>query len=98
MAAPTASNPAASPVRPGLEGVVATETKLSMVDGQNGVLIICGYPIEEFASKVSIEEAAMLLWTGHLPSMEEAPLLQKEWAGYRSLRPETLEIIKTARN
>ena len=97
MAAPTAPA-AASQVKSGLEGVVATETKLSMVDGQNGVLIIAGYPIEEFAGKVSIEEAAMLLWTGHLPSPEEAPGIQKELAAYRALRPETLEIIKTARN
>lgn len=90
--------PAASQVKPGLEGVVATETKLSMVDGQNGVLIIAGYPIEEFAGKVSIEEAAMLLWTGALPIKEEAHGLQKELAGFRALRPETLEIIKTARS
>ena len=98
MAAPTPAVPAASVVKAGLEGVVATETKLSMVDGNNGILIIAGYPIEEFAGKVSIEEAAMLLWSGHLPSKEEAPGIQKELAGYRALRPETLEIIKTARN
>ncbi|MDX6768129.1 MAG: citrate synthase/methylcitrate synthase [Elusimicrobiota bacterium] len=95
MAAPTAPS---SQVKPGLEGVVATETKLSMVDGNNGVLIIAGYPIEEFAGKVSIEEAAMLLWTGQLPSKEEAPGVQTELAGYRALRPETIEIIKTARS
>ncbi len=94
MAAPLA----APQSKGGLEGVVAAETKLSHVDGQNGVLIIAGYPIEEFAGKVSIEEAAMLLWTGSLPSPEEAPLLQKELAGWRALRPETLDIIKTARN
>lgn len=93
MAAPTASQ-----VKPGLEGVVATETKLSMVDGQNGVLIIAGYPIEEFAGKVSIEEAATLLWTGQLPTPEEAPGIQRELAGYRALRPETIDIIKTARS
>lgn len=96
MAAPT--TPAAPVVKAGLEGVVATETKLSMVDGQNGVLIIAGYPIEEIAGKVSIEELAMLLWTGHLPSKEETIGVQKDLSTYRALRPETLEIIKTARN
>jgi citrate synthase len=98
MAAPTASTPAASVVKAGLEGVVATETKLSMVDGQNGVLIIAGYPIEEIANKVSIECLATLLWTGHLPSKEESEGIQHDLSGYRALRPETLEIIKTARN
>lgn len=96
MTPPT--TPAASQVKAGLEGVVATETKLSMVDGQNGVLVIGGYPVEEIAGKVSIEELAMMLWTGHLPSKEEAEGIQKDLAGYRALRPETLEIIKTARN
>lgn len=90
--------PAASQVKAGLEGVVATETRLSMVDGQNGVLVIGGYPVEEIAGKVSIEELAMMLWTGHLPSKEEAEGIQKDLAAYRALRPETLEIIKTARN
>ena len=85
-------------VKPGLEGVVATETRLSQVDGQNGALIISGYSIEEFAGKVSIEDAAMLLWTGSLPSKEESLGVQHELAGYRALRPETLDIIKTARN
>jgi citrate synthase len=33
-----------------------------------------------------------------LPSKEEGPLLQKELAAFRSLRPETLEIIKAARS
>lgn len=98
MTAPAAPNSAASQVRAGLEGVVATETRLSMVDGQNGVLIIGGYPVEDIAAKVSIEELAMLLWTGHLPMAEEAPSIQHDLATYRALRPETLEIIKTARN
>ena len=98
MTAPSSLNSTTSQVRPGLEGVVATETKLSMVDGQNGVLIIAGYPIEEIAGKVSLEELAMLLWTGHLPMKEEAPSIQHDLATYRALRPETLEIIKTSRN
>ncbi len=97
MAASTASAPV-SQIRPGLEGIIAMETKLSMVDGQNGVLIIAGYPIEEIAGNISFEELAMLLWAGHLPSPEEAPGIQQDLAGYRALRPETLEIIKTARN
>ena len=61
-----------------------------MVDGQNGVLIIAGYPVEEIAAKVSIEELAMLLWTGHLPMAEEATSIQHDLATYRALRPETL--------
>jgi citrate synthase len=45
-----------SPIR-GLDGVVAVRTQLSQVDGQRGVLIIRGFPVEELAGKVTFEEA-----------------------------------------
>ena len=86
-----------SKVMHGLEGVVATATKLSMVDGQAGRLVVGGYEIDELV-KVGFEEAATMLWRGSLPPKEEVPGIKKELAGYRALRPETLEIIKTARN
>ncbi len=44
----------------GLEGVVAAETKLSMVDGERGVLVIGGYRVEELSSW-SFERVAALL-------------------------------------
>ena len=43
----------------GLDGVVAVETRLSQVDGQNGVLIIGGYELEELAGRITFEEAAL---------------------------------------
>jgi citrate synthase len=48
-------------VNNGLEGVVAAETKLSMVDGAAGVLVIGGYRVEELA-QWPFEETASLLW------------------------------------
>ena len=62
----------------GLEGVVAAETRLSMVDGERGELIIAGYPVEELAPNASFEEAVALLWecgTGFqpVPGRTESP-------------------------
>jgi citrate synthase len=48
-------------VHNGLEGVVAAETKLSMVDGAAGVLVIGGYRVEEIAGW-PFEKTASLLW------------------------------------
>ena len=45
----------------GLEGVVAAETALSMVDGERGELIIAGYPVEELAPNATFEEVVSLL-------------------------------------
>jgi citrate synthase len=51
----------------GLEGVVAAETRISLVDGANGVLSYGGYAIEDLAANTTFEEVCHLLWSGHLP-------------------------------
>jgi citrate synthase len=48
----------------GLENVVAAETVLSDVDGQNGRLVICGWPVEMLAASMAFEDGAHLLWQG----------------------------------
>jgi len=48
----------------GLENVVAAETVLSDVDGQNGRLVIRGWPVELLAASMAFEDAAHLLWNG----------------------------------
>jgi citrate synthase len=82
----------------GLDGVVAAQTKLSQVDGQNGVLIIAGYELKELAGKVTFEEAAHLLWKGHLPSKEEAAALTREIAELREIPATTLAVLRAAKN
>jgi citrate synthase len=45
----------------GLDGVVAAETRLSMVDGERGRLIVAGHTLEELTA-FSFEEVVLLLW------------------------------------
>jgi citrate synthase len=52
-------------VHNGLEGIVAAETRLSMVDGERGELIIGGFRVEELASW-RFEDVVELLW-GFVP-------------------------------
>ena len=80
----------------GLDGVVAAQTRLSMVDGQNGVLIIGGYELKELAGKVTFEEAASLLWKGALPNKDELATLTREIAGMRGLPDATMTIVREA--
>jgi citrate synthase len=80
----------------GLDGVVAAQTRLSHVDGQNGVLIIGGYELKELAGKVTFEQAAHLLWTGHLPAAGEAQALSREMAGLRSVPAAALAVVREA--
>ncbi len=86
----------ASPTPRGLDGVIAARTRLSHVDGQNGVLIIGGYELEELAGKVTFEEVAWLLLRGRLPSREELAELTGEIAALRALPETTLQVVRAA--
>ena len=55
----------------GLEGVIATETKLSFIDGEKGVLEYIGIPIGDLASHSTFEETVFFLWNQRLPSKQE---------------------------
>src|SRR5437870_13541915 len=52
----------------GLEGVVAAETKLCDLDGQNGRLAYGAYDIDDLARRASFEEVCHLLWYGACPN------------------------------
>jgi citrate synthase len=70
---------------PGLEGIVAAQTAISMVDGANGRLVYRGYVIADLAEEMSFEEVAYLLWYGRLPTRVELDGLTKELAASRAL-------------
>ena len=52
------------PYSPGLEGVVAAESAIGLVDGKNGRLLYRGYPIGQLVKRGTYAEVAELLWTG----------------------------------
>jgi citrate synthase len=53
----------------GLEGVIAAETRLSMVDGLGGRLVIRGHDVESFADGPQFERVLALLWDGLVPAV-----------------------------
>jgi len=78
----------------GLEGVVAAETRLSMVDGERGELIIAGYPVGELAPNVTFEEVVWLLWNGDLPDEGSFKRFRSELALRRAIAPATLALLR----
>jgi len=80
----------------GLEGVVAAETSLSFVDGQNGKLYYRGYDIDELACKVSYEEVVHLLWFGELPDEEQLEDFRSELVAEMRLPHQVDELIRLA--
>jgi citrate synthase len=79
---------------PGLDGVVAAETRLSGVDGEAGELIIAGFPVEELAERASFEETVYLLWHGTLPDPEQLTAFREALAGRRALPRATLDLLR----
>jgi citrate synthase len=62
----------------GLRGVTVADTKISHVDGENGILIYRGYRIEELAQSSTFEETAYLLHHDRLPTQDELRGFAKE--------------------
>ena len=70
---------------PGLEGIVASQTAISMVDGANGRLVYQGFVIADLAEDMSFEEVGFLLWKGRLPTRAELDALALDLASSRAL-------------
>ena len=84
-----------SVISKGLEGVVATDTRLGDVRGEEGQLIYCGYDINELAGKASFEEVIYLLWHNKLPNHSELAELREQLAGERQLPDQVIEFLRT---
>jgi citrate synthase len=90
------SKPAPDPATSGLEGIVAARTPLSEVDGLKGILTIRGYDIEQIAGRISLEEAAYLLWHGKLPNKAELEAQNERLVAYRRLPDEARTAVQLA--
>ena len=53
---------------PGLEGVAATQSAISFIDGEKGLLSYRGYSLETLAEQSTFEETTLLLLQGELPT------------------------------
>ena len=82
--------------RPGLEGIVAAQTRLSHVDGDAGELVIAGFPVEALAARANFEEVAYLLWHDALPNRHQLADLKASLAAQRRLPTITLEVLRAA--
>jgi citrate synthase len=56
---------------PGFMATAACESRITYIDGDNGVLLYRGYPIEQIATKSNFVETAYLLIHGELPSSDQ---------------------------
>src|SRR5687768_18555879 len=62
----------------GLRGVVAAQSSIGDVNGEEGKLIYQGYDIHDLAEHSTFEEVVFLLWNGRLPKQDELDDLTKQ--------------------
>lgn len=80
--------------KPGLEGVPATLSSISYVDGKKGILEYRGIPIEELALKSSFVEISYLLIWGELPTKSELEEFEHEIRYHRRIKYRIRDMMK----
>jgi citrate synthase len=61
---------------PGFMATASTESKITYIDGDAGILLYRGYPVEQLAEKSSFLEVADLLISGALPTKAQLDAFQ----------------------
>jgi citrate synthase len=79
----------------GLQDVIAGESSICFIDGNQGILSYRGLNIHTLAPNAGFEEVAYLLWFGRLPNAAElADLKQKLAAARASLPAEVVAFLR----
>lgn len=79
----------------GLKGVVAADSTICDVDGDQGKLIYRGYNIHELAKSSTFEETAYLLFQGELPNHSQLAEFNKLLVHHREIEPPVLEFLRS---
>ncbi len=80
--------------KPGLEGIPATQSSISFVDGQKGILEYRGTKIEELANYSTFLETTYLLIWGVLPTQDELAEFEHEIRYHRRLKYRIRDMMK----
>ncbi|OGV28439.1 MAG: citrate (Si)-synthase [Legionellales bacterium RIFCSPHIGHO2_12_FULL_35_11] len=62
---------------PGFMSTASCESKITYIDGEKGILLYRGYPIEQLANKKSFLDVCYLLLNGELPNSQEQDSFKK---------------------
>ena len=79
----------------GLRGVVAAQSAIGDVNGEQGILIYQGYNIHDLAEHSTFEEVVFLLWNGRLPKKEELEELTDRLRRNYTVPSAVIDLMKT---
>jgi len=78
----------------GLRGVVAAQSAIGDVNGEQGILIYQGYDIHDLAENSTFEEVIFLLWNGRLPKADELTALKAEISANYAAPAEVIALMR----
>jgi citrate synthase len=78
----------------GLRGVVAAQSAIGDVNGEQGILIYQGYNIHDLAEHSTFEEVVFLLWNGRVPNADELATLNTEIRANYEVPAEVMAMMK----
>ena len=78
----------------GLEGIVAAESSICFINGDEGILSYQGFNIHTLAEKATFEEVIFLLWNGRLPKQAELDALNAALVAHRAIPAEVTAFLK----
>lgn len=78
----------------GLADIVACNSAICFIDGQEGRLLYRGYDVVDLAENSTFEETAYLLWYGRLPGSTEFQAFLDGFTGSMALPIETVMILR----
>jgi len=77
----------------GLEGIVAAESNICFIDGDEGILSYQGFNIHTLAEHATFEEVIYLLWHGSLPKRAELDALKANLVKYQAIPQEVTDFL-----
>jgi citrate synthase len=78
----------------GLKGVVLDDTRIALVDGEQGKLVYRGYNIHDLAQHATFEEVSYLLLYGALPTRAQLAGFVRQLKAGRAIPQSVVEIIE----
>lgn len=78
----------------GLEGVIAAESRICRIDGENGKLYYLGYSISDLVDYCTFEEVTYLLLYGELPNKEQLAVFSAKMRNSRELPEPVITMIR----
>lgn len=78
----------------GLRGVVAAQSSIGDVNGEQGILIYQGFNIHDLAEHATFEEVVYLLWHGRLPNQAELDELNGQLRANYEVPAEVISMMK----